>query len=403
MTVNRRTFLKAGAGAIGLGALGGFPNVLRAAARPVVIGGTVALTGPFSAPGVWFERVWRWYWEQRVNSQGGLLGRPVRLVLYDDQSTPSNAASLYQRLISVEKVDLLLGPYPTPSAAVVIPIAESYHRVLMNVGTAASTLLLRRGNRYIFTAYTELDIDYAKSWFEWMTSLGAKRPASVALLTMKNPFTLGARGGAVNLAKKAGIPVVLDETYDPETTNFSPLVRRAQAAGAQALGLFSYFPDSVSLTRACRDINYNPAAIYNVISSNNPEWETDLGSLGNYAMSFTQCWHTLRYHENAEVWAFLQDKHHLQRMPFHAGVAMNAAQYLRTGVEGAHTIENQDAIAEYLRTHEVQTVSGTVKFTSEGVPNYFGLLTQVQRGQPEIVWPPVYKTQAAIFPKPGWS
>ena len=401
--MNRRTFLKAGIGAIGLAATGAVPSLLRGAARPVIIGGTVALTGPFSAPGVWFERVWRWYWEQRINSQGGLLGRPVRLVLYDDQSTPSNVASLYQRLITVDKVDLLLGPYPTPSAAVVIPIAENTRRVLMNVGTAASTLLLRRGNRYIFTAYTELDVEYAKSWFEWMTSLGAKRPAGVALLTMKNPFTLGVRGGALNLAKKAGIPVVADETYDPETTNFAPLARRVQGAGAQALGLLSYFPDSVSITRACRDVNYNPSTIYNVISSNNPEWETDLGSLGNYAMSFTQCWHTLRYHENADLWAFLQSKYRLQRMPFHAGVAMNAAQCLRAAVVGARTIENQDAIAEYLRTHAIETVSGTVKFSAEGVPNYFGLLTQVQNGQPEIVWPPVYKTQAAVFPKPAWS
>lgn len=401
--MKRRTLLKAVAGAAGLGALGGFPNVVRAAAPPVVIGGTVALTGPFSAPGVWFERVWRWYWERRVNGQGGLLGRPVKLVLYDDQSTPSNVASLYQRLITVDKVDLLLGPYPTPSAAVVIPVAESTHRLLINVGTAASTLLLRRGNRYIFTAYTELDIDYPRAWFEWMESLGTRRPASLALFSLKNPFTLGVRVGALDLAKRAGIPVVVDEIYDPETTNFGPLARRAQAAGAQALGLLSYFPDSVSITRACRDINYNPATIYNVISSNNPEWETDLGDLGNYAMSFTQCWHTLRYHENADLWAFLQGTYHLQRMPFHAGVAINAAQFLRTAVEGTRTVENQDALAEYLRTHEIQTVSGTVKFSSEGVPNYFGLLTQVLRGQPEIVWPPVYKTQAPVFPKPAWS
>ncbi len=363
----------------------------------------MALTGPFSAPGVWFERVWRWYWTEYLSAQGGLLGRPVHLTLYDDQSDPARAASLYQRLITVEKVDLLLGPYPTPTEAAVIPITEGYKRVLPNAGTVASNLLLGKGNRYTFTAYTEMDVDYVRPWFEWMDSLGSRRPQRLAILALRNPFTLGVRKGAQDQAAARGMTVVLDEIYDPTTTNFGPLVRRARDAGADAVCLLSYFPDSVSITRATRDLGYNPTTIFNAISSNLPEWSKDLAGTGEYAMSFTQCWHSLKTHENADVWAMLQKKFQVTRMPFHAGVAMNAAQLLRQGVEGARTIENQDAIAEFLRTHVIQTVSGPVRFSAEGIPNYFGMLTQVLNGNAEVVWPLVYKTAKGTFPKPPWT
>lgn len=111
-----------------------------------------------------------------------------------------------------------------------IPITEGYRWVLINAGTVATNLLAGRGNRYTFTAYTEMDVDYTRPWFEWMDGLGAVRPRRVALLTLRNPLTLGVRRGAPEFAATRGMAVVLDEIYDPSTTDS----RRSSAAPATA-------------------------------------------------------------------------------------------------------------------------------------------------------------------------
>src|SRR5919109_479287 len=111
-------------------------------AKELVIGG-------FSDVGKEYQKTYEWYFNQ-LNAKGGLLGRPVKLVLYDDESDPKKAASLYDKLITVDKVDLLIGPYPTPILAAVIPIAEREHMLLVQAGTVASSLLQGHGNKYTF-------------------------------------------------------------------------------------------------------------------------------------------------------------------------------------------------------------------------------------------------------------
>src|SRR5207248_679555 len=123
--------------------------------KEIVIGGSMAITGGFSDVGKEYQKTYDWYFKD-LNANGGLLGRPVRLVLYDDESNPQKAAQLYDKLITVDKVDMLIGPYPTPILAAVIPVAEREHMVLVQAGTVATSLLQGHSNKYTFTAFTFL-------------------------------------------------------------------------------------------------------------------------------------------------------------------------------------------------------------------------------------------------------
>src|SRR5919109_1609694 len=204
-------------------------------AKELVIGGSMAITGGFSDVGKEYQKTYEWYFNQ-LNAKGGLLGRPVKLVLYDDESDPKKAASLYDKLITVDKVDLLIGPYPTPILAAVIPIAEREHMLLVQAGTVASSLLQGHGNKYTFTAFTFLDRDYTRPWIEWIQTLPVEqRPKSLAIFTLNNPFNIGTQAGLVDLAQKNNLQVAVNEVYDGTTTNFTSLVQKAKAANVDAV------------------------------------------------------------------------------------------------------------------------------------------------------------------------
>jgi branched-chain amino acid transport system substrate-binding protein len=378
---------------------GAAPPAAAPQGQELVIGGSMALTGPFAEPGRWYQRVWEWYFKD-LNARGGLLGRPVKLVLYDDESDPNKAATLCERLLTVDKVDLLIGPYPTPTLAAVIPIAERNGMVLVQGGTAASSLLRGHNNRYTFTIFTALDTDTGRIWIDWLNSLpAAQRPKSAALFVLNNPYTIGIQKGLQEQLAAAGVTVVLNEVYDQSTSDFTALVQKAKAANAEAVALLSYFPDSVLITRTMSEQAYKPKTTFNAISSTLPTWTAELKELGEYATSPVQVWQTFPYKDADRLSKMLQDEFKVSFVPAHAGWSMTVAQALHAAVEGCGKID-QDCTADWLRSNPVDSVSGKIKFDREGVPEYFHALTQVLNGQVTVVWPRDLATAQAVYPIP---
>jgi len=118
---------------LSIGLMTGQTNTSVAAEKPIVIGGSLPLTGTFSATGKWVERGYQ-FWLEEVNGRGGILGRPVRLVIYDDKSDAKEAVNLAEKVITVDKVDLLLGGYPGTACTAVMPLAEKYKMVYVSMG-----------------------------------------------------------------------------------------------------------------------------------------------------------------------------------------------------------------------------------------------------------------------------
>jgi branched-chain amino acid transport system substrate-binding protein len=367
--------------------------------KELVIGGSMAITGGFSDVGKEYQKTYTWYFDQ-LNQHGGLLGRPVKLILYDDESDPKKAASLYDKLITVDKVDMLIGPYPTPILAAVIPIVEREHMVLVQAGTVATSLLRGHGNKYTFTAFTFLDHDYVRPWIDWMNTLPAEqRPKSLAIFTLNNPFTIGAQAGMVDYAQKNNLQLAVNEVYDGTTTDFTALVQKAKTANVDAVALLSYYPDSVQIAKTMAELKLKPKTWYNAISSTVPTWTSDLKEVGESTVTPTQVWQTMKFKGVDQLLKFGHDEFNVGYIPFHVGSAATVADVLVAGVQGCGKLD-QDCIADWLRSNTIDTASGPIKFDADGIPAYSAVLTQVQSGKLVAVYPKDFADAPMVYPAP---
>ncbi len=365
--------------------------------KEILIEGSMALTGNFADVGKTYDKTYRHYFDE-LNKNGGLLGRPVKLVLNDDESDPKKAASLYEKYITSDKADLLIGPYPTPILAAVIPVTEREKMVLVQAGTASASLLMGHNNKYTFLGFTFLDRDYAKPWIDWVKTLPAdQRPKTMAIFTLNNPFTIGVQKGLQALAKEAGMDIAVDEVYDANTSDFTPLVQKAKSANVEAVALLSYYPDSVQIAKTMAEQKLKPKTWYNAISSTVPTWSSDLKDIGDGTVTPVQVWHTQKTPGVQQLYDWAKSEFKIDYIPFHAGAAQTVGEVLTAGVKGCGKID-QDCIADWLRQNPVQTVSGTLKYDSEGIPAYSAILVQTQKGKQVAIFPPDVADGKAVYP-----
>lgn len=245
-------------------ALWSLPNASGGpAARPILVGGSLGLTGPFSGPSAVYKAVYE-YWANRVNREGGLLGRPVRLIIYDDEGKPAVAQALYQRLLKEDNVDLVLAPYTTLVGGSIIPIVESAGKVLWNGGFVGIELFKK--SRWIVGAYAYQEPDYPRGIFELVDSLPpAQRPRRIGVVTEQNPFTLVVKngfqgdGGVLGFARQRNIPVVLNEEFAPTVTDVRGLIQRAKAANVDLFFALALPNPAALLARTAHELGFKPA------------------------------------------------------------------------------------------------------------------------------------------------
>src|SRR3954463_4761889 len=262
LTITRRSVARVlAAGALVLAAA-----AVPAAAQqdPIVIGGTVGLTGAYAEPSADYKAVYD-LWLEQGNKKGGILGRPVKMIIYKDESNPTVAQALYNRLLDQDKVDLVLAPYTTFVGGAIVPIVMSHKKVLFNGGFVGINLF-RNNKGWIVGSYNYQEPDYTRGVFEMIKSMPeAQRPKRLAIFTAQNPFTIvvragvGGVGGALNYAKELGMTVVVDEQYPPNTTDFTGLVQKAKAANADVLLQLGLPNDTLQVGRTVQQQGYKPA------------------------------------------------------------------------------------------------------------------------------------------------
>jgi branched-chain amino acid transport system substrate-binding protein len=228
--------------------------------QPVTIGFSMALTGPLAANGKQALLGMK-IWEEQTNAKGGLLGRPVKLVYYDDQSNPSTVPGIYTKLLDVDKVDLVLGPYATAQAAPAMPVIMQKGKVFIIL----FGLDVNHEFKYPkFFAMIPTGPDTKPSFTEGFFEVAAAqspKPQTVALVAADQEFSRNACDGARDNAKKANLKTVYDKTYPPSTTDFTPIVRAIQAANPDVVTICSYPLDSVGMVKAVNELNYKPKMI----------------------------------------------------------------------------------------------------------------------------------------------
>lgn len=223
------------------------------AQKPIKIGFSMALTGGLAAAGK-SALIAMEIWREDVNAKGGLLGRPVEFVYYDDQTNPSTVPGIYTKLMNLDNVDLVVSGYATNMIAPAMPIVMSRGMVFMTLFGLDVNAKFNYPNYFqIMPAGPHPGEDWSRGYFELAMEQPTK-PKTIALVGADAEFARNALKGARANAESAGLEIVYDKTYPPNTADYTPIVRAIQATNADLVYIASYPPDSAGMVRAINEV-----------------------------------------------------------------------------------------------------------------------------------------------------
>ena len=369
--------------------VGGFIAVLAAqaavAAEPIKLGFSMSLTGSLANTGRVALAAQK-LWESDINAQGGLLGRPVKLVYYDDQSSPANVPAIYTKLIDVDKVDLIVSPYSTVQTA---PAMATVMEHGMVIGGLSAININSKFHYKKYFSMTNAGPHPAEVFSEGFLAVAMRqnpRPKTIALLGADIEFSQGVLAAARKNAAAAGLKIVYDKAYPPSTADYSPIIRAVQASNPDILYLASYPQDSVGILRAVNEIGYRPKMFGGAtVGLNNVSIKMQLGPLLNGVVGYEN-WIPVptlmfpgiegvlkRYQAEAKTEGL--DPLGYSMVP----TAYAQVQILGEAVKATGSLD-QDKIAAYLHTHTVKTVWGDMTFGADGEWNEGRLLVVQYHG-----------------------
>ena len=228
--------------------------------EPIKIGFSMSLTGPLSPNGKQ-ALLGLQIWEEELNAKGGLLGRPVKLIYYDDQSQSAPVPGIYTKLLDVDKVDLVLGPYATvPSAAAMPVVMQKQKLFIILFGLAVHSEFHYPNYFAMIPTGPTPKTAFTKGFFDIAIAQNPK-PQTVAIVSADAEFGLNASEGARENVKAAGLTVVYDRRYPPSTTDLAPVVRAIAETNPDLVIVCSYPPDSVAMVRAVNEVGFKPKMI----------------------------------------------------------------------------------------------------------------------------------------------
>lgn len=379
----------------------------RAAAKPPIkIGISLPLTGNFSEPGTAAMRGYK-IWQQLINKRGGLLGRKVQLIIRDDASNQNTIVADYTRLITEDKVDLLLGTFSSLLNLPASAVAERFKMVYVEPA-GGSPRMFNRGFEYLFFAQQATAPHQGDLFSAWVKKLPAgKRPQTAAYPTQDDPFTAPVIAGIRAKLEAAGIRTVYSKTYAPDTTDFDTIAAGIKDSGADLVAEGAVFDDGVGIIRSFKTLGYNPKILFETSAPSESVLFSKAIGVANtagifYAVSWSPSAKGPKYPQNQDFLKAYKKAYKGDVPAEDAADAYAAAQVLETAVRKVGKID-QDQIKDYLHSHPVRTILGPLSWDKTGAPRQAFLLAQWQRGKSQIVLPKVIATtKKIIFPKPPW-
>jgi len=388
----------AGTAAATLLALGAPAHANHRPNNEVLIGGAISQTGPYAEPAgrqVYSIKLWL----DEVNARGGLLGHKVVLQLLDDKSDIQTSIKLYEKLITEDKVDVLLAPYSSGITEAVANVNERYKMPFVAYG-AASSPIWEKGRKYIFNIVAVAE-DYQKGAVHLAKQIGVKK---LAIIGQDSLFPRQAGKGAKEWAKKLGIDVVLDENYPTKQTDFTALLQKIKAAGGEAIISNSYFADSAAQLRQMRELNLNFKMYSSTVGPGLPNFPEQLGGTAEYVLGFSQ-WEPLpAILKNPGMQEYIDkyEKRFNEKPNYHAGGAYGALLVTEAALKKAGSFDSEK-LREALATIDVTTTFGRYKVDAKGMNAHEGITFQILKGQRRVVWPEKWAETKAELPMPEWS
>jgi branched-chain amino acid transport system substrate-binding protein len=385
------------------------------AGEPIRIGFSMPLSGP-SAPAGRMFLLGREIWRDEVNANGGLLGRLVQFVYYDDQSNPSLVPGIYEKLLEVDKVDLVVSPFSTNLIAASMPLVMQHKMAYMALfGTAVNDVF--KYDRYfqILANGPEGNRSLSTGFFQVAATM-TPAPRTVAILAEESEYGQTAAAGARANIAGTGLKIVYDHTYPPTLVDHSPVLRAIKATDPDLLFVASYPAATVSIIRSVHEIGFQPRMLGGpMIGAQFSQTKAKLGPLLNGLVVLDNYVPepTMKF---PGVEAFLRKYqaraagNGVDPLGYWAPFAYAALQIIGEAVTRVGTID-QAKIARYIHDHAFATVVGEVRFDELGewVKTRF-LFIQYQNiqgndidqfrqtGKQVILYPPELKSGDLIYP-----
>ena len=362
------------------------------AQQPIRIGATMSLTGESSIQGT-YGREGYLFCEKHANEQGGVLGRRIEFVIYDDKSDGKRAAVLYEKLISEDKVDAVLGPYGSAITEAVADVNER-HRKLMIAPTAGTTSIWEKGRRYLI-----MILSPNENVPEGLLDLAARNGLkTIAVIQQEALVPNAITKGAKALAKSKGLELVFLETYRTSPENFSDLLNKARAAKPDVLVAASIrFEDLLAITRKMKELNIDIRMFSAVPYGLLPNYYTQLGKDAEFVYSGSFWDAALPYPGNQQFVAAYQEEFN------HVPAVQSAANYtgcqlLMDAMRRTGSLES-DKLREALLTLKTTTLFGPFAVDDRGYQTGSKAVTiQWQDGKQVVVWPEAVAAAKPRFP-----
>jgi branched-chain amino acid transport system substrate-binding protein len=340
-------------------------------AEPITIGFGMALTGGLAAAGKTALLAMQ-IWQDDVNAKGGLLGRPVKLVYYDDQSNPPTVPGIYTKLLDVDKVDLIVSGYGTNMTAPAMPIAIEHNRLFLGLFALAVNSEFHYP-RYFSMLPTGPDPKHAFSEpFFKVAMAGEPKPKTLAIVAADAEYPKNASEGARDTAKSLGLKIAYDKSYPPSTSDFTPIVHAIQATNPEIVFVASYPPDSAGMVRAVTEVGlktryFGGGMVGLQFTPIKQQFGPKLNGIIDYdwwvpapTMQFPGIMEFLKKYQ-AKAPSEGIDPLGWYLPPF----AYANLQILGDAVEGVKDLE-QGKLADYIRSHSFNTIVGEISFGKDG-------------------------------------
>jgi branched-chain amino acid transport system substrate-binding protein len=383
---------------------------------PIKIGFSMELTGPFAVVGRTGLLAFK-IWQEQINKKGGLLGRPVALVYYDDQSNPANVPGIYTKLIDVDKVDLLVSSYGTNLVVPAIPVVIAHNRLFFGLFALAANDKFHYPKYFSMLPFGPEPVKtFAQGFFD-LAAAQTPKPKTVAIVAADAEFQQKAALSAREHARRTGMAIVYDRSYPPSTVDFSPIVDAVAAARPDLLYIASYPSDTVGMLRAIGEIGLDVKMLGGGLAGlQAAAIKMELGPAAN-GVANVDLWEPVKTMRFPGIMDFI--KEYQAKAPA-AGVdllgyflppfAYAELQVLEQAITATGSTDN-DRLAAYMHSHPFRTIEGDIAFGPDGewtaarpiwvqYHDIAGHGVEQFRGDATvtILAPPRYKTGDLIYP-----
>lgn len=364
---------------------------------PIRIGIVTSVSGPLALFGQAHLQGYDLALEE-INNAGGINGRPLRLVFEDDSSTPDMAAAAVEKLATVDQVPLIIGTYSSSATLLAAGMAERM-QVPLIIPTGSADEIMRQGYRWVFRISAPSSV-YTQTLLDFMQQRAP--PQRLAIVFENTAYGTSVAEAAKQQARARDITIVSYYAYQASSGDFQSLLLDVKAADPDVVLFVAYLEDAVALMDQSKQVDLNPSMFAGAAAGFSlPDFPELAGDTAEYTISVSHWTPDVRWPGVADFTERFERKYGHQPQ-YHSAQAYAALLVAADALRHSSNLE-PESVREALRTTDMNTIFGPIRFDDDGQNQHSMLVTQVIDGKFVTVYPPEEAVQEAIYPVPPWS